>query len=117
MNEQPQAISMDNPLTLREVGIHLNTVIKAIEQNALIEKTHHAENLASNAVIMKKLDDIQLAFPSRHEFESFKKTTEDQFEVLETKKAGTWVEKVLIGAGAVIGVAILGAVLSQILIK
>lgn len=112
MNE-PANISIENPVTMREVGIHLGVLARKLEENASVEKSHHLENLASNSVIMKKLDDIQLAFPTRSEFDAFKQESKDAFET----KAGTWVEKVLIGTGSIIGVGIIGALLRLILIK
>lgn len=61
--------------------------------------------------ILKTLDD-------HIKDESEYRKAQDLFhkEIME-KKAGIWVEKVLIGAGSVIGVSILGALLSLILIK
>jgi len=46
------------------------------------------------------------------------RTEQNEFhKMIMEKKAGIWVEKVLIGAGSVVGVSIIGALLSLILIK
>lgn len=47
----------------------------------------------------------------------YRKQQDEFHKMIMEKKAGVWVEKVLIGAGSVIGVSILGALLSLILIK
>lgn len=52
-----------------------------------------------------------------HEESEYRKAQDDFHKMIMEKKAGVWVEKVLIGAGSVIGVSILGALLSLILIK
>lgn len=115
MNSEPaqQNFSIDNPLTLREVGIHLGNVNKSIEANAQIEKAHHAENLASNTLIMKKLDEQQLAYLTRAEFEDHKKDINGKL----AEKAGKWVEKPLIAVGSVIGLAVVGALVSLVIIQ
>ncbi len=112
MNE-PQNISIENPQTMREVGIYLNALSETLKKNAETEKGHHAENLASNERIIKRLDEIQSDFVSHPEFDNFKKDTK---EVLDGK-ASKWTEKVLIGVGSLVGIAIVGAILSLILAK
>ncbi len=114
MNEvlDPKA-AIENPQTLREVGIHLGNLSKTLEQNAAIEKTHHAENLESNKMIIKKLEEMQEAYPTRSEFKEFK----DVVMVAIEKKADKWVEKTLVFVGATIGLAIIGAIMAIVLIK
>lgn len=113
MNNEPQNISIENPVTMREVGIHLNNLSEALKKNSETERTHHNENIESNRQIIKKLEDMQSAFPSRAEFENLKKDTKDNLDL----KAGKWTEKVLVAIGSLVGIAIVGAILSLILNK
>jgi len=54
--------------------------------------------------------------------EGFRANTEEHKEIMKAfekaieKKAGKWVEKVLLGAGATIGMALLGALLRLVII-
>ena len=68
----------------------------------------------SNAKIEGKIDSLTELLKAHMIEEGENKKA---LETILDKKAGVWVEKVLIGAGSVIGVAILSAVLGLILIK
>ena len=68
----------------------------------------------SNAKIEGKIDSLTELLKSHIIEEGENKKA---FETILDKKAGIWVERVLIGAGSVIGVAILGSLLGLILIK
>ncbi len=82
MPEQPivPITSVENPQTLREVGIHLGTLSKALEDIKIIEAKHHSENVARNEAILKKLDDMNDSHPNRSEFNEMK----DKVKTLET---------------------------------
>ena len=107
METMPQDISIENPQTLREVGIHLGTFSKQLEEIKATEKQHHADNQAANAAIIKKLDEINMNIPSRNEFNDLKKDVDS--------KANKWVENVLIYGGSAIGLALIGAILDLVL--
>jgi hypothetical protein len=68
----------------------------------------------SNAKIESKLDSLTELLKAHIIEEGENKKT---LETILDKKAGIWVERVLIGAGSVVGVAILGSLLGLILIK
>jgi len=68
----------------------------------------------SNAKIEGKIDSLTEMLKSHMIEEGENKKS---LETILDKKAGIWVERVLIGAGSVIGVAILGSLLGLILIK
>lgn len=59
----------------------------------------------------KKLDSV-LTMLDKHI-----KEEESRYKEIMDKKADRWVEKVLVGAGSVIGVSIIGALMSLILLK
>lgn len=72
----------------------------------------------STTRIETKVDGIIETLKNHIQEESEYRKQQDEFhKMIMEKKAGVWVEKVLIGAGSVIGVSILGALLSLILIK
>ncbi len=85
MPDQPitPITSVENPQTLREVGIHLGTFAKALEDIKNIEAKHHAENVSRNEAIIKKLDEMKDSHIARNEFEEYKKSTDNRFVGVE----------------------------------
>lgn len=72
----------------------------------------------STTRIETKVDGIIETLKNHIQEEAEYRKQQDEFhKMIMEKKAGVWVERVLIGAGSVIGVSILGALLSLILIK
>lgn len=68
MEQPPQDISIETPATLREVGIHLGTFSKQLDEIKATEKQHHADNQAANAAIIKRLDDLKEGTPTHEDF-------------------------------------------------
>jgi CHASE3 domain sensor protein len=76
------------------------------------------DNLTEIALIKKSMDDFKEALNELKTSNSeAHKEIKDMVEKAMNSKAGKWVERVLIGAGSVIGVALLGALLSIIINK
>ncbi len=66
MNSDPVIINTpENPQTLREVGIYLGAITKALEELKSTQKSQHIENI-------DKLNEIKDSYPTRVEFESYK---------------------------------------------
>ncbi len=127
----PEIVSTDNPQTLREVGIHLGNLSKTIDQNILTVEEHHRDNILRYDAIMKKLEEMSQIYPTRKEFDDFKKYIEaSKIEILKDadavhkglseridKKSDRWVQQTIIWIGGIVGTIIIGALLNLIIYK
>lgn len=106
----PQDISIENPQTLREVGIHLGTFSRQLEDIKITEKQHHLDNQTANNAILKKLDDMQSSYVTRTEFSEHEKRDEDHENRIRAIEKNMWRQ---IGASSIIS-AVVSLILAAI---
>lgn len=112
-NLTPPQVAIDNPATLREVGIHLANLSQSLKEIKDTEKQHHTDNVSRNDTILKKLEEMQNLYPTRAEFNTLTdKVTKDHEDRIRNMEKSLWK-----WTGIATAVSVAGSLLVQIAFK